>query len=211
MFFRRRASSSRAKAWLELAEKLELTDAADREPLLRELLNVGESVQPIYSLTFNQQDSVLLFDYHDVPAGSVAQTVSAALITVPYALADVSLRASKKLDKVLESLGASATGGQLVQVANDQNFNDQVTVYARDAVSATRLLRAPLRRCLLRALCDRDTKPTFLLGERHLLLSNRAPQDKPTPMNVVEAMLIDILSLYAALRAGSREAQLSPP
>ncbi len=196
MFFRRPKSPSRADDWLELAKKLELIDAADSERMLRGLLNLEADVQvgPIYSLQLAETERLYLFDYQERLQGVTPQTVTVCLLSSRKILSTLSLRASRKLHKALESLNASATGSQRLDL-DDPEFAEQVTVYAREA-AASRLLNRAVKDALLRALCKRNVTPTFLLGEHHMLLSNRNVE--PTALGVLESLSSDLLSLYAA-------------
>lgn len=212
MFFRRLNPPTRADHWRQLAERLELIESGEVVQKIRDLLNLegNATFGPIYMLELDASRRLYLFDYHEGrsgPSGNVSQTTSVCLMRLREPFMTLSLKASRKLNRVLESLGASASGGQTVTVPDDPAFNEQVTVFARDPEAARALLVPPLRELLVKTLCTREAKPTFLLGERHLLLSNRAPSDEPTSMAVIEELLTDLLSLYTALTITPQDEQ----
>jgi len=200
MLFRRRQADARYDGWLALARRLELDDAQGSEPLLLELLNppAGARLAPIYTSQLAAA-RLYLTDCHE--GGRLATLTSVVLLSVKEQLAPAGLRASRKLNPVLESLGASASGGQRVMVPTDAAFNQRVSVLARDAASALTLLRAPLRRRLSAALYERQVAPTFLLSEHQLIFTVKTPAHQPAELAQLEALAIDLLGIYAALLA----------
>jgi len=199
MFFRRRQIDARFDSWVALARRLELDDAGGQEALLLELLNPpgGSRLAPIYTC---QLDTARLY-LADCREDGRSPAQSAVLISTTEPIAPAGLRASRKLNPVLESLGASASGGQRVVVPQDAVFNQRVSVLARDATSALAVLTPPLRRKLLAALYGHQVAPTFLLSEQHLVLTVKAPADQPTELAQLEALAVDLLGIYAAIKA----------
>ncbi|MBS3968414.1 MAG: hypothetical protein KGZ60_14240 [Truepera sp.] len=200
MLFRRRQVDARYDGWVALARRLELDDAGGHEALLLELLNPpgGSRLAPIYTV---QLDTAQLYLTDCREDGRSPALTSAVLISTTEPIAPAGLRASRKLNPVLESLGASASGGQRVVVPQDAVFNQRVSVLARNAVSALAVLTPPLRRKLLAALYDHQAAPTFLLSEQHLVLTVKAPADQPTELAQLEALAVDLLGIYAAIKA----------
>ena len=206
MLFRRPKSELREGEWRTLAARLDLSLADGAQRMLEDQLGAGAArIGPVYTLAVDEDGRLFLGDYIEEQPHTV-HVVTVAMLRLKLPRRWVSLKASRKLHKVLERLGASATGGKPVTVPFDPAFGERVTVYARESDQARRLLTAPVRRLLTRALCEREVQPTFLMGESHLLLSNRAGSDAPTPLPALEAMLGDLLGLYAALTAASGDA-----
>jgi len=199
MLFRRRQVDVRYDGWLALARRLELDEARGNEALL-ELLNppAGARLAPIYT---SQLATAQLYLADCREDGRSATLTSVVLLSATERLAPVGLKASRKLNPVLESLGASASGGQLVVVPQDATFNQRVSVLARDAAAALAVLTPALRRRLSAALYDRQVTPTFLLSEHHLIFTVKAQADQPTELPQLEALAIDLLGIYAALLA----------
>lgn len=200
MFFRRRQVDARYHGWVALACRLELDEAGGHEALLLELLNPpgGSRLAPIYTA---QLDTARLYLADCRENGRMPVLTSAVLISTTEPIAPAGLRASRKLNPVLESLGASASGGQRVVVPQDLVFNQRVSVLARDAAAALAVLTPPLRRRLLAALYHHQVAPTFLLSEQHLVLTVKAPADQPPELARIEALAVELLGIYAAIKA----------
>lgn len=203
---------SRQDAWRALEQRLELEDARERAGKLRGFLNLSPEVQlaPLYRSRLGivpdgRAATLYLFDYQTTrsgPAGEVAQLTSAALLNVPHPVSSVALKALRRQHKVLERLTASASGSDIVPF-DDADFSAQVTVYARDAEAARKLLGPAARDVLKRAFFERGISPTLLIGEQQLLFSVSAPLEEPTPLGVLELLITDLLSLYALFSLGS--------
>ena len=206
------SAENRARQWEALARRLELAAAPDSEQLLRSLLNVEDrkaEFGPIYRAELDFETSgrarLYLLDYAlpaDAGAGrSEAQTVSVCLLNFKEAFSTVSLKASRKLHAVLESIQASASGSVSVKFDNDTDFSDAVTVLARDPDLARSVLTERPRRLLQRALYERGCEPVFVLGERQLMFSVAAPADTPTDLEQLEDLALDLISFYTATEA----------
>jgi hypothetical protein len=218
MFFRRArgkkarledALAARAHDWQVFAERLELVDASFREASVRELIfseDVAE-FSPIYGLEPTDDLSLLLFDYVKVrkgPLGEARKLVSNCLLSTTQDIAPLSLRASPRQDVRLETLGASASGGEILRLDDDPAFSDKVTLYAREADRMQEFLTAPLKRVMLQIITRAENpalRPTLLLGEQHVLLSCSADANTPTSFEVIEGLTTDALSFYSALKA----------
>lgn len=125
--------------------------------------------------------------------------VIACLLVAESRFSPVSWRASRKLHNVIASLQASATGGEVIVVEGDEEFNQRVTVVAREGRRLLGLLTPSVRRVLERAVNRLDPAPALTVGESSILLS--ASSAKPA-FDTVEFLLSDVLSLYAALDSG---------
>ena len=199
---------ARHAAWAELAEQLDLTGAPGSGALLCGLLNLEArtEIHPLYAaeMTFaaEKQARLYMFDYIVSSAanrGRGARLVSGCVLNFKEAFANVSLKASRKAHQVLESLQASASGSYVVTFPNDEAFASSVSVYARDVGAARQLLSPRARGALTRALHERGLTPTFLLGEKQLVLTHSAEADDPTPLATLEQLSVDLLSFYGAL------------
>jgi hypothetical protein len=199
-------SPPRTADWQAFARRLELQAASGSLGMLRMLLNEPvAAISAVYRSeveTMNGTKVGLFFlDYEQVqvrPMGHVEQLVSVCMVVTPQRLSDISLKANRKAHKVLEAIGASAAGGSVMKF-DDPEFDNAVTVYARDVLEARRLLHGKAREMLKRALWERDIAPTFLLGEKVLLFSHTASASKPTRLEGLELLATDLLSLYAAI------------
>jgi hypothetical protein len=202
-------SSTRTTAWQAFAKVFGLQEASSSLGLIRLLLNEPVvAISAIYRSEVEAMNgakvSLYFLDYEQVqvrPMGHVEQLVSVCMLVTPQRLSDISLKATRKAHKILESLGASAAGGSVLSFG-DPDFDKNVTVYARNVGEAKHLLHSKAREILKRALWEREFAPTFLLGEKVLLFSHTALADKPTKLAGLERLAADLLSLYAVIAKG---------
>jgi hypothetical protein len=198
--------STRNASWQTFAKVFSLQEASGSLGFIRQLLN--EPVVAISSVYRNEVEamsgtkvSLYFLDYEQNqvrPMGHVEQLVSVCMLVTPERLSDISIKATRKAHKILESIGASASGGSVMKF-DDPAFDDAVTVYARDLEETRALLHSRAREILRRALWERDLSPTFLLGEKVLMFSHTAPASKPTKLAELERLAADLLSLYAVI------------
>ncbi|MGL4609768.1 MAG: hypothetical protein ACRCYY_08805 [Trueperaceae bacterium] len=199
-------ASIRASQWQRFAEELELYPSEGSLGMVRQLINEPvAAIAPIYRREVETlkgtKVELFFFDYeqtHIRPMGYVEQLISVSMLVVPQRLSALSLKANRKAHKILEAISASATGGLVVNFA-DADFNEAVTVYARDDAEAKRFFHKGARTILQRALWERKISPTFLLGETVLLFSHTAVATKPTQLEELAGLATDLLSLYAVL------------
>ena len=202
--FRPRPKPDRAARWKDFAARLGLRRVAGAEAMLRDLLDLeeGARLEPVYQLERSAGAELYLFDHAEVrtgPAGTVERLVTVALLAADHPLSPVSLRATRKLHRVLESLGASRVGGVPVELPDAPGFAERVTLYARSAEEAATLITPAVREVLERALCAREAAPVLTVSERHLVLRCRG--EVPVSFEELEYLTADLLSLYAALEA----------
>ena len=195
--------SLREEAWAALVERLELKPASERaRRRLKRFLNLeGETAfGPVYRSALDvgaeERAALILFEYTSSRSGVAPQLTSGCMLSLPHEVSRVSLKVSRKLHRVLESLGASATGSQVVQFPADTDFGSKVTVYARAEEEARSVLSKPVRAVLQRALYTRGVEPTLLLGEKQLLFSYPVAEGA-TELGALELLTTDLLSLYA--------------
>lgn len=203
MFFRKKETvtkTPRQKAWEIFAKRLGFVPAEGSIGLIRNLLN--EPMVNIIALykteveVAEQKLQMFFLDYQQPNAKPVPQLVSVCMLVLAEK-SFISLKASRKPHKVMEKLGASAIGGEIVPF-DEASFSEDVTVYSRNVEATQKLLHARAREILHRALYERGISPTFLLGEKVLLFSHAVTLAKPTPLESLEGLAADILSLYAA-------------
>ena len=199
------AEHTRAAQWQGLAKQLELDHSPGSHALLKGLLNLDPKtvLEPIYraELAFEEERRARLYllDYLEPKSSHSERLVSVALLNFEEPFTDIHLKASKKLHKVLESLQASASLSTPLRFADDPDFSARITVLARDAEAATALLTVQVRQILHKALIERGLTPTFLLGEKQLVLTNVAAIEEPTGLELLEHLALDLISLYGAL------------
>ena len=169
-------------------------------------LDAGDAeLAPVYRTELvlgpEQYANLYFLDYAATSLTGDGTVTSVCILSLAQPTYPVSLKAARKVHAVLESLNASASGGNIVRFPGDPDFDREVTIYARDEAAVRRLLFDPARAVLRRALYERTSAPTagptFLLGERQLLFSNSAPATDKTPLRVLELLAADLLSLYA--------------
>ncbi len=208
-FFKRSQAkvSPRDAAWRRLAVRLELRDESAQAARLRDLLDLEPETEvgPVYGLELSSHQTSLFFDYRDArsgPTGQVSTLVSGCTLSARDPITSISLRASQKLHPVLESLGASSIGGAVVAL-DDAEFDRKVSLFARDASAARHLLSSAVKKALLSVLYTKTLEPTLLVGERDLVATNRSRDDDPTDLIALEALAINLLTLYGALKSTS--------
>jgi hypothetical protein len=200
-FWPRRRPSTREQQWGEFATRLELEDAGSEGERLRRWLDLADGrVGPLYVLRREGQPSLYLFDVAFVrrgPAGSARHLRSVVLLRAHGPVTEHSWRALPRRNEVLESLEASRTGSARVAWPDDEAFDGEVSVFARDAAEVRGLLQRPLRAVLRRTLGARQAQPTLVVGKRHLMLS--VDGAAPAPLETLEALAADALTLYALI------------
>ena len=215
MFFSKKSPvpslTLREEAWQHFATRLELSDETFSESVLRDFLALDGRVLfgPIKGLLLSSGEHLVYFDYYESrngPLGSVKHITSVCMLSVPKALANISVKASRKLSPILESLGASAIGGTVLSLNDDAAFTQAITLIANKPELVTTLLTPIVKRLLHKALYERRAEPTFLLGEHHLLFLNKKLEHDPTPLETLELFSSDLLSLYSALGAAIKAA-----
>lgn len=217
-FWGRKRPGSRAEEWRAFAATLELSENREMAEKLRHNLDLGPGrIDPVYSLTRSGQPQLVLFeqtrDRHG-PAGSVTNVRSCVLLRANGDSDYVSLRATARRNKVLESLEAGRTGSSRVAVADDPVFDERVSVYARDTEAATGLLTASVKTVMIRLLnpagpgpegeeipatvAPATIPPSLVIGNKNLLLLVEGQE--AIDFDRYTALTADILALYAALR-----------
>ncbi|HZJ09246.1 MAG TPA: hypothetical protein VFD39_06085 [Trueperaceae bacterium] len=218
----RRQSTSRAKAWQAFAADLELEDGSELLGRLREHLDLGPGeIAPIYTLARPAQPQLVLFDQlreRSGPTGSVSSLRSCVLLRARAQVEFVSMRITGRLNPVLEAIEAGRTGSSRIDTARGGEFDDTVSVYARDEEGARRLLTAPAQGVLVRLLggagspLDIDDSipdtvtrsagpPVVVIGSRDVLLTLEEPE--PVAFERLTDLTADMMSLYAALLAAA--------
>jgi hypothetical protein len=208
--------STRTASWQTFAKVYNLQEATGSLGFIRQLLN--EPVAAISAVYRSQVEAMngtkvnlYFLDYEQIqvrPMGHVEQLVSVCMLVTPERISNISIKATRKAHKILESIGASASGGAVMKF-DDLEFDNAVTVYARDIEETKALLHGKAREMLRRALWERDIAPTFLLGEKVLMFSHTAPANKPTKLSGLERLAADLLSLYAVIDKSNESKAMS--
>ncbi|MFO7545318.1 MAG: hypothetical protein R6W77_07455 [Trueperaceae bacterium] len=219
-FWSRRGASPRDVAWADFAAEYELAPASDLAERMREYFALGQgAIAPVYSLQRPDQPQIVLFDQRrdrSGPTGSVASLRTGVVIRSPHDYVPVSLRASARRHKVLEEIVARRAGGQRLGF-DDETFDAQVSVFARDETAARSVLTLPVRSVLARLLAAADAvapdtvpgpvpsagvAPQVVIGARNLMLL----VEPRTPLGFAPLgqLVTDMLTLYVAFTAAPR-------
>ena len=199
-FWRRRNPTE--KRWLELAKRLGLERVDNGEELLQDLLDLpaGARLGPVLELNSAGAARAYLF-YYLQPTDERSRRlpcITGCLLVSQDRISPVSWRAIRKVHNVISSLQASATGGQVALVPGADEFNEKVTVVAREEREVVELLRPPVRTVLERAIQRVEPPPTLTVAERRVLLTAAGNE---VAHEDAEFLLSDVLSLYAALES----------
>ena len=199
-FWRRRNPTE--KRWLELAKRLGLERVDNGEELLQDLLDLpaGARLGPVLELNSAGTARAYLF-YYLQPTDERSRRlpcITGCLLVSQDRISPVSWRAIRKVHNVISSLQASATGGQVTLVPGADEFNEKVTVVAREEREVVELLRPPVRTVLERAIQRVEPPPTLTVAERRVLLTAAGNE---VAHGDAEFLLSDVLSLYAALES----------
>lgn len=200
MLFRsRRRSPSRHEQWRDFARRLELEDAHTQEARLREWLDLGERpLTPLYGLRRPGQPTLFVFDHERArsgPMGTVTTLVTGILLRASAPLATASLRAQARRNPVLESIEAGRTGSRRLGFGDLPEFDEDVSVFARDEAAARAWLTKPVQFVLQRMLVRRGVSPVLVVGNRHMLVVSDGPE--PAPFESIEALATDLFTLFA--------------
>ncbi|MEJ2288272.1 MAG: hypothetical protein P8Y02_06405 [Deinococcales bacterium] len=200
MLFRsRRRTPTRREQWRDFARRLELEDAQTQEARLREWLDLGERpLAPLYGLRRSGQPTLFVFDHERArsgPTGTVTTLATGILLRASAPLAAASLRAQARRNPVLESIEAGRTGSRRLSFDELPDFDQDVSVFARDEAAARAWLTRPVQYVLQRMLVRRGVTPVLVVGHRHMLVLCEGPE--PAPFESVEALATDLFTLFA--------------
>lgn len=219
---------SREAAWAGFAAEFELDPMPDLAELLRDQFALGGGeLDPVYALQRTDQPQVVAFDQRRErrgPTGSVATLRTLVAVRSQVDRSSLSLRVSSRRSKALESIEASRSGAQRLELPDHPDFDEHVSVYTREPQQARRLLTPAVRMVLGRLLTTADgateaaqprgrrvglatptVAPSVVVGTRNLLLT--LEPRAPLPFQPLADLLIDMLSLYAALSSTSHAQQ----
>jgi hypothetical protein len=208
VFFRRsQPVDERLERWRSLAERLELTDAADVAERVRRWLDLDvSSLGPIFTLRREGLPAAYLFDAVSErrgPSGVVRVVRTTCMVRSDAPITRAAFRASPRQDKVLESLQASRSGAVRLEVPSDPAFDADVSVYARDADGVALLLTTPVRSVLRRLLVERAAPDVGLVVGEHHVVTGFAGGGEGA-LVTLEHLLADTLSLVSLLPAVQR-------
>lgn len=201
MFFGRwRRRDPLLVAWRESALTLGLESVEDGPSRIGELLDLTDvlEVGEVYRVAQAGELEAYVFYYRrgsSIPGRGI-EVVTGCLLISPGVITPVSWRASRRLHELIASLQASATGGEVLSLADAPEFSERVTVVARDSARIESLLRSPVRHVLERALLRNEPPPVITVGEKRILFSLTSPT---VAHDRLEFLLSDAMSLHAAL------------
>lgn len=202
-FWRRRRPPTRSERWRAFAGELEAQPAPAASERLRRFLDLDEAeVHHVHAVRHVGEPSLFVFDVlrrRRGPRGEVARWSSWALVRSDRTLAPTSFRAAPRRPEVLESLAASRTGSERVDLGAWPTLDAAVALFAREPDGVRALLSPSLADTLLRLLAV-DPSTEVIVGQRHLIARlDVAESDEPAR---VKPLAGDLLLLSSLLRAG---------
>lgn len=214
----------RPKEWERFAREFEFEPASQLAEPLREQFALGdEELEPVYALRRSGQPLVIAFDQlreRSGPAGSVATLRTFVAVRGEAGQASPSMRAAPRRTRALEALEASRSGAKRLSMEHDPEFDESVSVFARDLPVARGVLTPQVRQVLRRLLLAADAAtqavsstavggmgpsavaPSVVMGQRSLLLCLEPRQ--ALPLADLGDMVVELLSLHVALDAAGR-------
>jgi len=199
VWFRRRTRPDpRTAAWQQLAADLGLEQCSDGAELLGDSLDLSST--PLASAVWRAADTgdinIYAFDFHsDSVIPGRLELMAACLLVSPTQFCPVPLRLGRQLRARLTDIQAGASQAQVVLTGTADGFDEQVSVVARDADAARRVLSAPVRAAALQLLSRSEHAPTLSISGQQLLAQARAEQFS---LPDLEYLLVDVMALYAA-------------
>ncbi len=179
----------------------DLAEASGYKEKIQEILNLenSELISFIYTKRIKLEETELEVFFLDYRRPSRQKLVddkmaSVCLLSSWGNMDYASLKISRKLPRILESLGASAIGGEVIKFDDDE-FDNKVTVYARNANEA-KALNKETRELILKSLYDRNLSPELRIGTNFMLFEAEGSKDSPTELVELEKLMADLLSLY---------------
>lgn len=204
MWFRRRGRPvARAAVWQQLAAELGLQECEAAGELLADSLDLNST--PLASTVWQAADTgdvqLLAFDFlsDSVSAGRLELMVACLLVS-RNSFCPVPLRLDRKLRAQLTTIQAGASQAEAVSTGTADGFDEQVSVVARDAAAARKLLNGAVRAAALRLFARPGYAPTLSISGRQLLAQARADQFS---LGDLEYLIVDQLALYVAFTSGT--------
>ena len=201
-FWRRRRRPTRAERWRAFAEELAAQNAEAASDRLKRFLDLDDAeVRHLHAVRHTGEPSLYIFDVlrrRRGPAGEVERWSSWALVRSDRSLSPASFRAAPRRSEVLESLAASRTGSERVDLSVWPDLDAAIALYAREPAQIRGLLSPAVADTLL-ALLTVDASVEVIVGQRHLIARFEvAESDDPAR---VKSVASDLLLLSNLLRA----------
>jgi hypothetical protein len=201
-FWRRRRKPTRAERWRAFAEELEAQPAEGATDRLRRFLDLDEAeVRNLHAVRHAGEPSLYVFDVvrrRRGPAGEVERWSTWALVRSDRSLSPASFRAAPRRPEVLESLAASRTGSERVDLSGWPELDATIALYTREQDSIRGLLSLAVVDTLL-ALLKVDPSAEVIVGQRHLIA--RLDIEEGDDPGRVKPLAADLLLLANLLRA----------
>lgn len=217
-----RPADPRSAEWARFSEDYEFEAALELAQPLSAQFTLGEGeLAPIYALRRPGQPLLVAFDQRRLrrgPTGSVESLRTFVAVRGSASQGAPPMRASARRGKALESLEASRSGAQRLSLEQDPQFDESVSVYTREPLSAAAVLTQPVRDVLRRLLQAADeaataangtedgfattVAPHLVVGQRHLLLC--LEPRRALPVAALGGLLADMLSLHVAFEDAGR-------
>ncbi len=200
MFFRRNGRTDpREAAWQEQAASLGLSLCEDGQELLEPFLDLSSTpvASGVYRATETGGLQLFTFDLlSDDRSPGRHELAAACLLVADREFCPVPMRVERQLRSQLADIQAGASQAQVVHTGAADGFDERVTVVARDAEAAGRVMRAPVRQAVSRLLERTGQTPVVTMNSRQLLAQVKADQFELAGLG---NLLADMLSLYVAV------------
>ena len=201
--FRRRRQPGRQELWQQLAAELDLEQCNNAGELLADRLDLDSTplAGAVYQAANTGGLKVFAFDFlSDVRVPGQPVLSAACLIDSDREFCPVPLRMDRQLRSQLAGIRAGASRAQVILTGN-YDFDERVTVVARDSNRAAGLLTPGVRQAALRILERGEHAPTITANRRQLLAQVQADRFE---LSDLQFLLTDLMALQVALAAASR-------
>ena len=200
--WRRRRAPTRAERWRAFAAELEAQPAEAAIERLHRFLDLDEAgLRHLYAVRHAGEPSLYVFDVvrrRRGPVGEVERWSTWALVRSDRSLSPASFRAAPRRPEVLESLAASRTGSERVDLSEWPQLDAAIALYARETDRIRGLLSRAVADTLLR-LVEIDASTEVIVGQRHLIV--RIDVEEGDDPARVQPLAADLLLLSNLLRA----------
>lgn len=200
MFFRRTdRTDPREAAWQQQAASLGLSLCADGSERLDQFLDLSSTplASSVYRATETGGLQLFTFDLlSDDRSPGRHELAAACLLVADGEFCPVPMRVERQLRSQLAGIQAGASQAEVVLTGAADGFDERVTVVARDAGAARRVMRPQVRQAVSRLLERTGQTPVLTLSHRQALIQVKADQFDLAGLG---NLLADMLSIYVAV------------